>query len=305
MKHFYTILLLTTIPIFVCANAHSVIVIPQQDFTVYEGDTVNAVDERGKKQGYWIIWGRMVSADDYKPDQKVEEGPYKSNRKNGLWTKYYPNEQIWSEITFVNNRPNGPYKTYFRNGQLEEAGEWKRNKNIKTFKRYHKNGNVAQEFTFTDSGLRDGVQKIYHENGQLEVEFSVKDGKEDGELKRYYPNGDLKEVKVFNNGELDESSVKTFEPKKPIVEKAPEEVEKPVRVSKKTSDDKPNPVKVFDGEGDHTLYNRNRQISQQGFFQGGRLKNGKKYIYNDDGILEAIEMYKNFKYIGDTPIEED
>ena len=67
---------------------------------------------------------------------------------------------------------------------------------------------------------------------------------------------------------------------------------------------KPN-TGLFDGNGQHTLYNRNRQISQKGTFRGGRLYTGKVFKYNDDGILTNLEMYQSGKYIGEGVIEKN
>ncbi|MBL4651402.1 MAG: hypothetical protein JKY53_00855 [Flavobacteriales bacterium] len=52
------------------------------------------------------------------------------------------------------------------------------------------------------------------------------------------------------------------------------------------------------------MYNKNRQISQKGEFRGGRLVDGKWYRYDENGLLNSIEIYKNGKYIGDAQIED-
>lgn len=278
-----------------------------QSFEMYEGDTINFTDVEGKKQGYWVIFGRMRSVPGFSAEQKIEEGEYKNSRKQGLWKKYFPNQKLKSEITYKNNRPSGDYTTYYEDPHgVQEQGVWKSNRNTGDFKRYHKNGQVAQEFTFNASGKRDGVQKYYHENGQIEVEVNIKEGKEEGAMKRYYANGDLKEEKNFNGGVLDPASVKTYEPKEPMVavveEKAVEEKTTTVNTT-----DRPNEaVKHIGGvpDGYNKLYNKNRVISQDGYFKNGKLVDGKWYRYNNDGILMRIEIYKKGVYIGDGVIED-
>lgn len=269
-----------------------------------ENDTINQVDENNLKQGYWIYVGSMKTLPGYAPDQKVEEGPYQDNRKSGLWVKYFPNSKVETEITFTNNRPTGPYKVYYENGQVMEEGFWKNNRNIGTFTRFYENGEKHQEFSFNETGKREGSQKYYHENGQLMIEGDWAAGKEAGELKEYYANGELRSVKYFNEGSMDEAKTQNFEPKQPIVE-TPIESEEPEKAAPVVTPQEKKNIGYFSGEGFHTLYNRNKQISQKGFFKKGRLMDGKWYRYNRDGILETIEIYKGGKYIGNGVIEED
>ena len=56
--------------------------------------------------------------------------------------------------------------------------------------------------------------------------------------------------------------------------------------------------------GQHILYNRNKQITKDGEFKDNLFLTGKAYIYNEDGILVRIAMYKDGQYIGDTQIEK-
>ncbi len=264
----------------------------------------NAFDENGRKTGYWVIDGSIKKMPGYGPDQIIEEGNYIANKKEGLWKRYFANGNIQSEITFIHNIPNGYYKTYFDNGNIEEEGNWVNNRNTGNFTRYYPNGMVAQEFRFTEGGLRDGVQKYYYENGQMELLVNIKKGKEDGKMVRYYPNGDIKEEVKFDEGSVKEGSRKKFimnQPEEKVKETkvVPEIVSKPVEGAK----EKPN-LAVFNSTGTNTLYNKNKLISQKGYFKNGRLWNGKRYKYDDNGLLEAIEIYKKGKFIGYGVIDE-
>jgi antitoxin component YwqK of YwqJK toxin-antitoxin module len=268
---------------------------------------LNLIDDQGRKQGYWIIKGYMVDSDEYSPNSTIEEGSYKNNLKDGLWTRYYPNGVVKSEINYENNKPRGEYSIFYRNAQLEEHGHWQRNKNIGEFERYYKNGNPQQKFFFSDNGLRYGEQRYYHENGQLWLEVNVVNGKEEGEMKRYFANGKLKERKVFHNGEVDPKSVRTYggnAPSQPVitVEQEKESItEEPVVVPEEGTTNESVPFKA---NGFNTIYNNNDQISQVGQYNEGQLWNGKWYQYNKDGILIRIEVYKDGKYVGNGLIEK-
>lgn len=275
-------------------------------FQLHEGDTINVVDANNRKQGHWIYFGNMKNLPEYAPEAKIEEGPYKTGRKAGGWKKYYPTGTLWSEITFSNNRPNGKYKTYYKNGQLQEEGVWKNNRNVAEFRRFHENGEKQQEFKFNKTGKREGKQVYYHENGETMIEGNWDGGKEDGEIKEYYDTGELKSVKVFNGGAIDGGKTKTYEPEKPITVKEVlpvEDKEKDAPIVITTLEMKN--IGKFNGEGDHTLYNKNRQISKKGFFKKGKLWSGIWYKYDEDGILVSKEIYKDGKYRGEGVIDAD
>lgn len=297
--------LLTTVFIFLL---HLNSTASPQTYEMYEGDTINMVDVNSKKQGYWIIFGRMKNVPGFSADQRIEEGEYVNSKKQGLWKKYYPNEQLKSEITYKNNRPSGTYKLFYENGNVEEEGVWKNNRQTGKFKRYYQSGQVMQDFSFAENGKRNGEQLYYHENGQLEVKVNIVEGKEEGLMQRWYPNGDLKEEKVFNGGVVDPASVKTYEPTQPVVE-VEEEKLIPEKTTTVNTTDQPNqgastaPLRGIP-DGYNKLYNKNRVISQDGYFKNGKLIDGKWYRYDNNGILIRIEIYKNGVYIGDGVIEE-
>lgn len=270
------------------------------------GKEINLVDDKGLKQGYWVIKGYMTDIPNYDANSTVEEGEYINNKKEGTWKTYWPSGKLKSTITYKGNRPNGSYQVYYRNGQLEEEGIWKLNKNIGEFRRFHENGQPQQEFLFSDSGKRNGIQKYYHENGQLELEVNIINGKESGVMKRYYDDGRIKQEMRLENGTMVEGTIKNFNNYKPNDQKIEEIFEitedKP---DSEITEDEPNQAFEFKPNGYNVLYNAGQQVTQIGEFKNGRLWNGKWHRYNVSGILIRIEIYKGGKYIGTGVVEED
>ena len=271
----------------------------------------NQTNEAGRKIGYWKLTGADKPMPGYSESAIVEEGEFSEGRKIGMWKAYFPSGKLKSEITHDNGRPKGPYTTYYENGQIEERGNWGLNKNMGKFTRYYENGQVQQDFTFDDTGKRNGAQKYYHDNGQLMIEGDWNGGKEDGAIKEYYSNGDIKSIRVFNGGKMDAAKSEFKKASTPAVamnaepepvKDANNNVKKTYTVSKQEA--APN-IGVFDGNGPHTLYNKNRQIQQKGIFKNGRLMDGKIYKYSRDGILEVIEIYSGGQYVGDGVITAD
>ncbi|GEM_PF-2764425 len=103
----------------------------------------------------------------------------------------------------VANMHSNSYTLYYPNGVIEETGNWKNHRNVGDFKRYYKNGQLAQDFHFTISGKRDGVQKYYHENGKLKIIGKWRNGEAVGLVKVYDRSGKLVEVVDYSDGKLE------------------------------------------------------------------------------------------------------
>lgn len=270
-----------------------------QSYELYNQDTINYTDATGKKQGKWIIFNRTKKLPNYPADAKVEEGKYTDNRKVGPWQEYYPNGKPKHKITFENGRPNGYAIFYHDNGKIKEEGMWKNNRWVGTYKMYYDNGQVMQEFNFNSMGKREGKQTYYYENGQVMIEGNWKGGKEDGIVKEYYENGDIKAEKNFAGGTLDPATTKTYAAKKPLPK--PDDLPK-VAPPSVSSNEVTAAAKPTSGplNGEHTLLNKNKQVSKRGYFENNKLIDGRVYYYSDDGILMRIALYKGGRYVGDT-----
>lgn len=265
-------------------------------------DTLNQKDADNLKQGNWVITGEMRKDTAFSASSTIEQGKYENSRKVGLWTRYYPNGNIQSKINYVNGRPKGMYALYYKNGNAEEVGNWDRNKNTGDFKRYHKNGEVMQHFFFAENGKRNGEQLYYYSNGQVEVSVNMVNGKEDGTLKRYFPNGELKSEMNVALGVADKASYVEYKAKKEVVkiEEIPVVEVKVAKVEKA----KPN-LGTVNPEGYNKLYTRSLLLKWDGDYHHGKPWNGKKYIYDQNGLLIRIEIYKSGLYIGNGVIEEE
>lgn len=265
-------------------------------------DTLNRLDELGRKQGYWRIAAPKEDRPGYTDGQVIEEGRYSNSKRVGLWRRYWPNGRVMSEITYVMGRPKGAYRTFYPTGKPEEQGTWDLDRNTGGFKRWHPNGQVSQEFIFDAYGVRDGLQKYYHENGQLEVAVTISKGREEGTLKRYYANGDLQQTAEFDNGVINAANSRYIKPARPVEAPAadPAAQAAPARSEEETT----NAV-AFRPDGYNTLYDKQLRISQQGEYRKGQLWNGKVFRYSKAGILYRIEVYIEGRYAGTGVIPEE
>jgi antitoxin component YwqK of YwqJK toxin-antitoxin module len=269
-------------------------------------DTLNQVDAAGKRQGWWIIRGKArPEKKGYAPESKIEEGRYKDSQKTGVWIEYYPNGNKKSELTFVNNRPNGHAIMYNENGTKAEEGTWVGTRWTGEYHLYYEDGTERQAFNYNQLGQRDGKQVYKHPNGKTAIEVDMKNGKESGWKKEYDENGNLIRETYYNDGAIDATKTKTYTPSQPAPPaKAPEEKDIKGTAPTVTSGDfKPN-TGTFNGEGPWILY-KNGQISMKGTFHNKKLMDGEERIYDNNGLLVRIKLYKDGKYVGDGPLPAD
>ncbi len=256
-----------------------------------EGE-INQKDAQGRKQGHWIIFGKDRPEKGYPEEGKIEEGPYKDDRKNGQWIKYHKDGMTKKLVgEYVNNRPKGAFVKYYPDGTPKEEGVFESGKHKGTLKRYYENGQVSQEKNFNDLGKEDGRQVIYYPNGQIQYEYTTKNGVKEGKAIRYTEDGKIKEETTYGpNGEI-------LEQVKHDVEETPKKVEEGTGVSGasagtvKDGSFKPNDY--------NKVYNKDDELWMDGKFKDGKLWDGKLYKYDSDGILLKIEIWKNGKYHSD------
>lgn len=265
-------------------------------------DTLNRLDEMGRKQGYWVVVAPQTEKPGYANGRTVEEGRYANSKRVGVWKRYWPNGNVMSEINYQMGRPKGDYRTFYPNGTTEEQGTWDLDRNTGKFQRWHTNGKLAQDFVFNAYGVRDGEQKYFHENGQLAVVVSVNEGREEGTMKRYTAGGQLQQVAEFEGGVMDVSNSRFIRPVPKADEVAVDPKAAPAPAV--TTDETTNAV-LFRENGYNTLYDKQLRISQQGEFQKGRLYEGRRFSYDKDGLLERIQVYRGGRYAGDAVITDE
>jgi len=271
-------LILISIILFAASTSFS------QSFKFYKGDTVNVRDVNNKKQGVWVKFNKAGNI--------IEKGKYINNKKEGIWIGYYPSGKIKHEITYKKNRPDGPAKFYYEDGKISEQGIWKINKWVGEYKYFHENGNLAYEWKYNENGRRTGKQKYYYEDGSLMIKGDWTDGKKAGILTEFYPDGSIKSEINFVDGKIQVASVKEYE----IAEKPAKKQTAPklqVVNNKKTS----SQPHVFTKTGYYKTYNEFKKLDREGQFVNGKLMDGKRFFYDDDGNLIRTLIYKNGKIV--------
>ena len=262
-------------------------------------DSNNYVPECGKRIGYWVIKGCMQKDTAYAKDEKVEEGNYTDGLKTGIWTTFFPGGNKKSEITYVNNRPKGYAVFYFSNGDKQEEGNWSGTRWQGEYKRYFQKGILRHLFHYNMNGTREGEQIYYFENGKVNIDLNMKNGQEDGWKKEYDSNGNLCQETFYVTGVLDNSKTKIYAA--PVYIKTKKDFLPGGIIPEPRPLPPPEP---FTGEGQTTLC-KNGQIVMKGNFHHWKLVDGEERIYDTNGFLVQIKIYKGGKYIADAPLPAD
>jgi len=251
----------------------------------------NARDDKGKKQGHWVVKGKDKPSLGYASDKIIEEGNYVHGRKSGVWIKYHKDGHTAKlKGEYVDNRPMGQYSRYFSNGKLKEKGTFGNETYSNELIRYHKNGNIAFIAKFDDKGNETGVIKHFYPNGNLQAQFQLKNGEVDGVVSQYYENGTLKSSYNISNGKITETLQKPAN-KKTDNYSEPEHSDLPPKVE--------NPITkgvTFFPEGYNKVYNENDEIWLDGNFRNGNLWDGKVFSYGEDGLLRNVKIFKEGKF---------
>lgn len=262
---------------------------------VSQNDNINKRSPDGKKQGKWIYYGKDRPAEGFPLKGKIEEGEYKDDRREGTWIKYH-NDGVTPKLKgeYVNNRPSGKYVKYHMNGRIKEKGTFESGHYSDSLKRFHENGKLEYEAIY-NQGKEQGKVRYYYSNGQVEYEYTSVNGIASGKAMRYYENGDVREIIEYNSdGTLKSSVEKEIESPKVRIQDPGTSAETAPKISKpivKTGKFQPN--------GYNKVYNSDDEIWQDGDFKDGRLFNGKVYVYDRDGILLKVKVFKNGLYHSD------
>ncbi len=266
-------------------------------FQVYKGDTINCVDKNGLKQGHWIFFNHS-----YK-NGIIQEGYYKNNLKDSIWTVYYPDGKVKYKITFKDNHQYGPVIVYYPNGNICEQGFWKGNRWVGEYKFYYDNGKPKYIWHYDSSGHREGIQKYFYRNGNLMLAGIWSRGQEQGKLREYYPNGVIKRISEWKKGKID-GPVVEFYPDGQIKKKYyyvngkidSTRIVYYARVTETkdtTGEEEPSVYRQFTGTGRFKFFDQQGRIVSEGYYRDGILVTGKKYIYGRDGKLTTVLVYQN------------
>lgn len=260
-------------------------------FSSFGQDTINQFDKNGKKHGWWVKTQKsnhpLIELD------TIEKGWYSHGKKEGIHLFFHPENIRSSAIEYSNDFRNGKYILYDSKGCIL----------------YH--GNIIKEVLTGVEYSRDSC------NGDFTIKNYDSFGRVSGNLFVYEEWGVLKSFSYWDNGKRIYTA--NFDTTGKVTYKSNDLND---TLNPPDSVINVDPKKIFNDQymntqmrplmkncyGPHIYKSAfksslGRQISEDGEFRDGKLWNGKKYIYDKNGLLDKIEIWKNGKYAGDAQID--
>lgn len=274
------------------------------------------------KNGYWVIMGKDRPTLNYPLDGKVEEGNYVNNRKEGVWIKYH-NDGVTPKLKgeYKNNRPNGRFTKFFPSGLVSESGNFNGKHYIDTLYRYWENGNLrfcgiydtygesivdsffyyqennCLDYTLVFSRSTNLKETITYSRDSCNSILSI-EGKSQSVTICYGPNirpvnPVIHEEIVPTTYTIDSTSINNDWISVREIKFYEESPSLPLFHSVRLKSGAPQK------DGYLKFYNKDDEIFLDGNFKDYQLWDGKVYVYDPDGILLRVKIYKEGKYHSD------
>jgi antitoxin component YwqK of YwqJK toxin-antitoxin module len=91
----------------------------------------------------------------YYPNKRMQmEGNYKESMRDGKWTYWHENGNLWSEGWFKKGKSDGKRTTYFDNGKIRYTGIYKDDVRTGKWSFYDENGRLLQEVDYSAPGKK-------------------------------------------------------------------------------------------------------------------------------------------------------
>jgi antitoxin component YwqK of YwqJK toxin-antitoxin module len=122
-----------------------------------KGKTVEEITEKypdgtPKIVRYYQVDGQvkeMTKEIRYYPNHnKFYEGEFKNNRKDGKWTVWYQNGNVWSDGFFSKGLDDGQRIGYYENGGKHFAGKYNNGKMVGTWQFWDEKGALVRELDY-------------------------------------------------------------------------------------------------------------------------------------------------------------
>jgi antitoxin component YwqK of YwqJK toxin-antitoxin module len=160
-------------------------------------EEINKFDLNGKRQGVWKKY--------YSNNNIRYEGTFKAGNEIGVF-KYYDITDSTHPIIIKAFKPNSTIATvsfYTVKGVLESTGTMDGKNRIGKWLYYYPDGKTLMIEENYVNGVLDGVFKSYYKTGKITEILNYKAGKLNGNTKRFADNGVLLDDLNYKNGKLE------------------------------------------------------------------------------------------------------
>jgi antitoxin component YwqK of YwqJK toxin-antitoxin module len=124
----------------------------------------------------------------------------KQGRKQGHWSKNYPNGSVMYDGIFKDDHPVGELKRFYEDGKIKSILVYSNDGKTAIARMYHTNGNISAKGTYKDQ-KREGQWKFYsaYLNGYLISEENYKANLKNGPAFKFYTDSTIAEKLNYVN----------------------------------------------------------------------------------------------------------
>lgn len=168
-------------------------VIQMTGFSQNPTDTLNRLDDNGKKHGYWKKIER---------DTLYYEGRFDHGQPSGKFIYYFPDGDIKAITHFSRQGTYASSTLYYTKDRVAATGFYLNEKKDSLWKYYDYNGLLLKEERYKE-GVPHGVWRVLYDTGKPSDVTNYKDGKKDGPWTQYFENGSVQSKAMYVDGKLD------------------------------------------------------------------------------------------------------
>lgn len=126
---------------------------------------------------------------------KQSEGKVREGLMDDVWTFYYANGQVKSELEYADGIKIKTLKSFYETGEVESLFD----EQTQVFKTWYKSGKLKSRTQYV-YGLKEGDSQEWFESGAIKSEYTYYSHHEHGVCKEYYENGQVALVSVYRDG---------------------------------------------------------------------------------------------------------
>ena len=155
-----------------------------------QNDTVNQVDTKGLKQGYW--------KKEYPNGKTLYEGQFKDGKPVGIMKRYYETGELRVKMFYCENSDYTKATFYYDDGEIAAEGTYCQEKKDSLWKYYSFYTGTITSTEVYNKGVKNGIEKQYYPSGQVSEETEWVNNAKHGIWNQYFDDG-IQKLKAFHS----------------------------------------------------------------------------------------------------------
>jgi antitoxin component YwqK of YwqJK toxin-antitoxin module len=134
------------------------------------------------------------------PNMVYQSGAYKNGEKIGAWKSYFPGTKYLESEELYDSSSNriGEWSYFYESGRLARKERYENNIAVGVWEEYFPDKTVSKRKTYV-LGVPEGDYVEYHSSGKLSVQGQYEGGAKKGVWKTFYPDGQLYTIGEYRN----------------------------------------------------------------------------------------------------------